>query len=269
MPAIAGEEARLTILLGTTIILLFGIAIISLLTIFQKKSQLNQKEREIMKTAYEKAILQAQLEIQEQTFSVISSELHDNVGQVLSLAKVQINIMNESNDLNKEMLGAIKENIGKAMADLRDIAKGLSPERIQLVSLYHIVREELDRISHTGILTTGLCVEGQEKPLDGRKKLILFRIIQECIQNCLKHAQASCLRVTLLYLDEVLQVTVADDGKGFGQDGAPREEDGAPREQDGLGLLNMQRRAWLAGGDSRIESKPDKGTTIIISIPYE
>ena len=259
---IAGEEARLTILLGTSIILLFGIAIISLLTLFQKKSQLNQKQQEIMKAAYEKAILQAQLEIQEQTFSVISGELHDNVGQVLSLAKVQINIMNESNQLNKEMLKAIKDNIGKAMTDLRDIARGLSPERIQLVSLYHTIKEELDRVNRSGVLMTGLCIEGQERPLEGRKKLILFRIIQECIQNCLKHSQASCLRVNLVYLEEVLKVSVSDNGRGF-------SPNAGASGQDGLGLLNMQRRAWLAGGDTRIESQPDAGTTITISIPYE
>src|ERR1700722_2951149 len=104
----AGEEAKLTILLGTAIILLFGIAVVALLTIFQKKSQLNQKEKEILKETYEKTILQAQLEIQEQTFSVISGEIHDNVGQILSLAKVQINIMQESNDLNKAMLDQVK-----------------------------------------------------------------------------------------------------------------------------------------------------------------
>jgi two-component system NarL family sensor kinase len=258
----AGEEAKLTILLGTAIILLFGIAVVALLTIFQKKSQLNQKEKEILKETYEKTILQAQLEIQEQTFSVISGEIHDNVGQILSLAKVQINIMKESNDLNKAMLDQVKDNIGKAMTDLRDIAKGLNSERIRLVSLHRVVEEELNRINNTGAFTTRLCFEGTERPIENSKKLILFRIIQECIQNCIKHAHASEMRVSFVYEANFLNVCIMDNGRGF-------EPNGVLPDSAGLGLQNIKRRAWLAGGETLITSRLNEGTSITISIPYE
>jgi signal transduction histidine kinase len=89
---LTGEQVKLTILLGTTIILLFGISIIALFNMFSKKSQLNQKEKEILKANFEKDILQAQLEIQEHTFSSISQEIHDNVGQILRLAKIQVEL---------------------------------------------------------------------------------------------------------------------------------------------------------------------------------
>src|ERR1700760_4902389 len=104
MPTIDGGHLKLAILLGTMIILLFGFAIISLLAIFNKKSQLNRKEKEILQANYEQIILKSQLEIQEQTFSVIAGELHDNVGQMLSLAKVQINIMTESDNFDRGRL---------------------------------------------------------------------------------------------------------------------------------------------------------------------
>src|ERR1700722_807978 len=183
-----GEEAKLTILLGTTIILLFGIALIALLGIFNKKSQLNQKEKEILRATYEKTILQSQLEIQEQTFNFISGELHDNVGQVLSLAKIQIKIMDESGNLNTTMLNDVKDNISKALTYLRDIAKGLNTERIRSLSLYDTVAQELARVGKTGIFLTCIDKKGIECQLDEQKKLILFRIIQEGIQNCIKHA---------------------------------------------------------------------------------
>jgi two-component system, NarL family, sensor kinase len=258
-----GEEAKLTILLGTAIILLFGIAVVALLAIFQKKSQLNQKEKQILKDTYEKTILQAQLEIQEHTFNIISGELHDNVGQILSLAKVQINIMTESNDLNKTMLDNVKENVGKAMNDLRDMAKGLNSERIRLASLHRVVQEELNRINNTGVLIASLCCDGTEKPLDADKKLILFRIIQECINNCIKHAMATKIQVSFRYMEELLQVNIIDNGKGFELSGI------AAANTTGLGLLNIKKRAQLAGGEAIIESALNEGTNILINIPYE
>jgi signal transduction histidine kinase len=257
----AGEEVKLTVLLGTTIILLFGVAMISLLAIFSKKSQLNRKEKEIMKATYEKTILQSQLEIQEQTFSVISGELHDNIGQVLSLAKVQLNIINESHLMENEMLNEVKENIGKALADLRDIARGLSSDRIRLLPIYDTVALELERIGKSGVLCTRLTKSGVERPIDDRKKLILFRMIQESIQNCLKHAEATELQASFAFEEEELKVLVSDNGKGF----SPLQHSG----QDGLGLMNLRRRARLAGGSARVESQLHCGTTISISIPYE
>jgi two-component system, NarL family, sensor kinase len=258
----ASEEAKLTILLGTTIILLFGIALIALLGIFNKKSQLNQKEREILRATYEKTILQSQLEIQEQTFSFISGELHDNVGQVLSLAKIQINIMDESGNLNKTMLNDVKDNISKALTDLRDVAKGLNTERIRALSLYDTVAQELARVGKTGIFLTSIDKKGIECPLDEQKKLILFRIIQESIQNCIKHAEASEIQVTFGYEPANLEVSVKDNGKGFNPADILQTE-------GGLGMMNMKRRASLAGGIVSIESKWKEGTSVNICIPYE
>ncbi|MFX7870642.1 histidine kinase dimerization/phosphoacceptor domain-containing protein, partial [Acinetobacter baumannii] len=80
---------------------------------------------------FEKQTLQSQLEIQEQTFNIISQEIHDNVGQILSLAKVQMNILEEQLVNPPAILKDTKENISRAMNDLRDIAKGLSTERIE------------------------------------------------------------------------------------------------------------------------------------------
>ena len=79
---------------------------------------------------FQKQLLQSQLEIQAQTFSQISDEIHDNVGQILSLAKIQINIMAQAHSLNRDMLNEVKNNITKALSDLRDIAKSLSPEAV-------------------------------------------------------------------------------------------------------------------------------------------
>lgn len=258
----AGEVNGLSILLLSVLMVCFGVAIVTLFLIFNRKNELNRKEKEIMRAAYDKIILQSQLEIQEQTFSVISSELHDNVGQILSLAKVQVNIMDERNELDREMLMLVKDNISKALRDLRDIAKGLNSDRIQTMSIYDTVEEELDRINRVGILRAAISKDGQECRLEDQKKLILFRIIQESIQNCIKHAAASELIVSFSYMPGRLKVCVKDNGKGFDQ------QEVLARSR-GMGLGNIARRASLVGGEAFIESILNTGTSVHISIPYE
>lgn len=256
------EEVKLTILLGTTIILFFGVAVVALFSIFTKKNQLNQKEKEIMKANYESTLLQSQLEMQEQTFNDISQEIHDNVGQILSLTKIQISIMNESSNMNSDMLNEIKENISKALTDLRNMAKGLSSDRIRLLNIHETITYELEQINNSGVAHTTVLKEGQERPINEQKKLILFRMIQESIQNCIKHAAASEIKVAFNYGAEMLQVLVIDNGNGFNT-GNVLQSNG------GLGLMNLKKRAALIGGSADIESVLHQGTSVIIKIPYE
>jgi two-component system NarL family sensor kinase len=227
----------------------------------QRQNQLVIQQKRMQET-FEKQLLQSRLEIQEQTFNRIGEEIHDNVGQVLSLAKVQINIMNESDSMSREMLGEVKENIGRAMSDLRDIARSLSSERIRSLSIYAAVSAETERINKTGIVRAVLSAEGTERQVDEQKKLILLRIIQESLQNSIKHANASEIRMNFTYQPDKLVVAIADNGKGF-------DTEAAIKTNTGLGLLNIKTRAALIGGDSSIESVLREGTKILIRIPYE
>lgn len=220
------------------------------------------EEIKIINETYKNELLKAQLEIQEQTFNNISQEIHDNVGQILSLAKVQINIMNESESMSREMLNEVKENVGKAMTDLRDIAKSLSSERIRSLSIHSAVSNEAERINKSGISQVTVSVDGDELKMNEQKKLILFRIIQESLQNSIKHANASQIKIHFHYLPDNLHVIIRDNGKGF-------DTEEALKNNSGLGLLNIKTRAALTGGTSTIESVLNEGTTININIPYE
>jgi signal transduction histidine kinase len=220
------------------------------------------EEIKTINEVYKNELLKAQLEIQEQTFNNISQEIHDNVGQILSLAKVQINIMNESETMSREMLNEVKENVGKAMTDLRDIAKSLSSERIRSLSVHNAVSNEAERINKSGISQVTIAIEGEEKKMNEQKKLILFRIIQESLQNSIKHANASRIEIQFHYNTGSLQVIIKDNGKGF-------DTEEAIKNNSGLGLLNIKTRAALTGGSSTIDSILNEGTTVNITIPYE
>ena len=219
-------------------------------------------EREIMKALYKEQLLKTQLEIQEQSFNAISMEIHDNVGQTLSLLKVQLNIIDQQETLDKLLLAAAKENVGKAMTDLRDIAKSLNSERVQQASLKDMVEHELGRISKTGIIRGLIQQEGDEQNLTSEKKLILFRSIQESFQNIIKHSDASEVNVHFFYQPDQLTIVISDDGKGF-------EPEHVTEKKQGLGLTNMITRASMVGGQAIVSSIKDKGTTVTITIPYE
>jgi len=170
--------------------------------------------------------------------------------------------MNETENISREMLNEVKENIGKAMSDLRDIAKSLSTDRIRSLTIQDAVAIEAERITKSGVAVVNIEAEGTERPIADHKKLILFRIIQESLQNCIKHANASNINIQFFYLPDQVCIQINDNGKGFSV-----EE--MMRESNGLGLTNIKSRALLAGGTSSVESRLNLGTTIKINMPYE
>jgi two-component system NarL family sensor kinase len=256
------QEITIIIIAGAVLFMVFAGIIIYFIFLDQKKKFHHAQDILTINEKYKAEMLSAQLEIQEQTFNQISQEIHDNVGQILSLAKVQINIMNESEDMNREMLNEVKQNIGKAMIDLRDIAKSLNSERIRSLNICSAVSNEAERINKSGIIHTDVLVEGSEREMDEQKKLILFRIIQESMQNIIKHANASQVWIMFNYLPGNLKIIIKDNGKGF-------DTEDATKKSAGLGLSNIKTRVSLTGGTSNIESIHGKGTTITINMPYE
>ena len=250
-----------SIILATVLILILCGFIVLNLVLFYFRRRGHLRAEQALKTTFEQTLLQSQLEIQEQTFNDISQEIHDNVGQILSLAKVQLNIMGESDTLNQSLLADAKENISKAMSDLRDVAKGLNGDRILGVGLDEAVRQEIQRINRSGILSIRLQINGKRKEIEQQKQLILYRVIQECIQNIIKHAGASAVTLNLDYQEQDLEIMIADNGKGFD---VAKEKGNV----QGLGLMNMHNRMALIGGQINIQSIPNTGTTIKINLFY-
>jgi len=250
------------ICLVTLVLLVLTAFMVFMLLWQRKRSNRFILERERMKALYNEQLLKTQLEIQEQSFNTISMEIHDNVGQTLSLLKVQLNIIDQKGSLDKPLLAAAKENVGKAMTDLRDIAKSLNSERIQQVSLKNIIEHELQRISKGCGMAVCLKMDGNERNIGNEKKLVLFRSIQESLQNIVKHSEACKIEIHISYLPDHLCIAISDDGKGF-------DPDQFAEKKQGLGLNNIISRATMIGGRAMVSSIQDAGTTVTINIPYE
>lgn len=252
-------EINFTIAIGVFFFLSIASFIIYFILRYRKKQKINALREQFLRESFQRELLQSQLEIQEHTFNTISQEIHDNVGQVLSLAKMQLNIIEESEGNDKQMLKEAKENISIAMTDLRDVAKSLSSDRIQTMELDEAVGQEIIRLNKSGVLSASIEVAGQIQTVPTQKKLILFRIIQESLQNIIKHAQATNVFIIFNYRTDALDIVIQDNGKGF---------DPAERQQVGLGLQNIINRSSLIGGTATINSAVNEGTNITIILPY-
>lgn len=261
MPA-ANEQIVTTILAVIIVLVFFGVLFLAMLRYYNYRRRQAAREKREMQAIFDQQLTQARLEIQEQTFTYLAEEIHDNVGQLLSLAKIQLSSFKEEETIDFPLLNEARENVGRSLQELRDLAKGMHAGHIRAFSLRQAVDEEVQRIRRTGPIAISVTSEGEEYRIEDDKQLILFRIIQECLQNCLKHAGASNINIGFNYYPGLLRIRIRDDGKGF-------DADSTLQHPTGLGLQNILHRARLTGGSCSIASRPGEGATVTVQIPYE
>jgi hypothetical protein len=249
-----------TLILGIIIFILLFVFFWTFLIIYFKRLNAMRLAQEKLQAEIANEVNNARIEIQQSTLNNISQEIHDNVGQLLSLTKMQLNLLEAQEVKDNNLISEAKDNISKAMTDLRDLAKGMSSDRIQLLGLYDSVTQEALRINKVGRLQVQVNSNGTKKEPEHKKQLVVFRVIQECFQNILKHAQANHVLVTFTYQPDSFHVVIKDDGVGFDyQPGSPSSE--------GLGLMNIFNRIHLVGGEVTLNSAPGAGTSVNIKVP--
>ena len=224
-----------------------------------------QREAQELQFQFQQELLRSQLEIQEQTLKTISQEIHDNIGQVLSLAKINIATMpvDENNTALQEKVQTSKQLVSKAISDLRSLSHSLDTDYVKEMGLQRAIEYELEMIKKTGTMETYLHIEGSPARLDKQKELIIFRIVQESLNNIMKHAEAQKIHVEIQY-GSIINLQISDDGMGV--DLSPLNRDDS---RFGLGIKNMHNRAKLIGADFSMQSTLGKGTTVKIVLPVE
>lgn len=231
--------------------------LLAYVAIYNKRKKKHIEEKAFMEQAFSEQLLQSQLEIQEQTFRNISEEIHDHVGQLLSLASIQLQLVLQHKDHSEVSLKEIKENIDISLADLRSLSKSLNGGYLQQLSLADFLGHMQKQLNRNNYINCQVQIEGKEQALPVQHKIILFRILQECFQNVMKHAQASRIDIDIHYQESpALDISFRDNGIGF-----------MPEAGKGLGLHNIHHRAALLQGSSSINSTPQQGTIIHLNIP--
>lgn len=242
-------------------LLLLGF-IAGIMVFYQKKRKAFLRELHNVTTKYEQEILRVQLEVQEQTLSHVSREIHDNIGQSISLAKLYL--LSESSSNTVEKIDHTVEILTKAMDDLRTLSKNLTIEEIKSEGLGKVLENQVNQLKKTGRYAVRFEVRGRDVCLDDQREIVLFRIFQETINNIIRHAQATMIHIDLNYQADFVSLFIFDNGIGFP---FPVGADQATIKSKGRGLNNMTDRAQLIGATLAINSRPGLGTSIEIKVP--
>jgi two-component system, NarL family, sensor kinase len=248
------------IVVGSSVIifLLTGFIIFALLIVQKRKFLYAQRITDIQHN-FEQEVLKTQLETQSQTFEAISQELHDNVGTMVSIAIVHLKTIASNSAINttdKKNLTESQKLLEEALDVLRDISRSMNPDNVSRLGLINSFKNELDLIKRTKSIRTNYVIKGQEFNIIPQHQIIIFRIVQESLNNILKHSGASLLTLSVIFEDPLLEVILEDDGKGF----VVSEKIENPGKSSGL--MNMKKRAGIIKSTLNIESQKEKGTRV-------
>ncbi len=245
-------DVLLPILAGTAIFVVLSVFINILIYLFRQKRKHHRQEVALLKQAYEQSILQAQVEVQESTYRHIANELHDNVGQLLSTTKMLMGVTKLQLGQAPDTLSTASATLSKAIEELRLLSRSLDREWLEQFNFLDNLHNEVERINAGDAIKAAVeCSTAIS--MNPEQQIILFRIVQEAIQNAIRHAQPSQINVQISN-SQALEVKVINDGKPL------------PAEFSGMGTRNMRHRTRLFGGD--IQWLSDQGkTTVAIRLP--
>ncbi|MDB5144416.1 MAG: sensor histidine kinase [Mucilaginibacter sp.] len=253
------EGIRIVILSTTGLFAFITGFIVYFVVLYRNKQAINKQEQEQLQAAFKQELLKTQLEVQEQTLNYISTEIHDNITQVLSFVKLTLaNVASGTEGEKKTKINETRELVAQTITDLRDLSKSLSFEHIASLGLVQTIETEVERINKSGLLHASLELDGTAYSLDGQHELVLFRIFQESLNNTLKHSGAKYFKIVLRYHSDFFNLSLEDDGSGFSVQVLDNKL--------GSGLKNIKNRAAMIGGAATIESSPGKGCRIKITL---
>jgi signal transduction histidine kinase len=233
---------------GTVVLLLLVTFIIAFLFIHQKKYFEHQRKITQLNAKYQEETMKAQMEMQEKTLEYVGRELHDNIGQILSLIKLNLN------NPEPEQIADSKNLVSNAIKDLRALSHRMNLNWATDISLQDFIESECIKIRTIGRFNILFEQTGTLTIINTEDKVVLFRIIQECINNTLKHAGAKEIK---FLVEEDQHLTILDNGKGFDLE----------EVEKGSGIVNLKNRAQVIGAKLVIDSKLGKGTRIDIYLP--
>jgi hypothetical protein len=226
------------------------------------KINISKKEKWKVQELHRAELLNNKLEIKQQTLQFIGREIHDNIGQKLTLAAIyaqQMEVANIDHGTTRQLKG-ISKILNDSLEELRDLSRSLTDTRLENYTLTQLLTLEVERINATGICKVVLELSDGVFTMNVTPKNFLLRIIQEFIQNSLKHSCCKKITVTLHHNESGLIIMVSDDGKGF---------DLQSIKSEGIGINNMERRMKIIGGTLDLQSQPGVGTKLNLYIPFE
>lgn len=229
-----------------------GLALFFLLITGLIYTLINQKKAKKMLRAFSSQLL----ENQENERQRIAKELHDSIGQYLLFIKNKIQKLGTESEIS-----SLKSYVDEAIHEVRAISKDLYPNQLEKYGLEAAIESLCTKISDSSAIFISADLEGIDRKIEKSQSISIYRIIQECINNAMKHSKAESMRIVSKFEKGYLSLSIMDNGVGFDRVAAD------DKKLFSFGLINIEERVKLLGGYFLIDTAPGKGTKINIKIP--
>jgi len=244
-----------TVLASLLILVLIGGIVITIFAANRRhvRQEINMAQ---MQLNYEKELRTVENEVQEQVLINVARELHDNIGQLLTLMNIQIEQEKLGRPDVQQIMKPIEETLQGTIQEVRVLGRNLNSDLLEQNGLINTIDNEVSRLKGLNQFEVHWNHDGIEPVLDKNRRVMAYRILQEMINNMLKHARAKNLYITLQG-KERFSLTLEDDGRGF-------DMNEAMNKSTSSGLKNILKRASLAELDCSIDTAVGKGCTFTL-----
>lgn len=259
-------EALPQIFAVSTVIMLALVGfIIFFVMVYQRRLSKQRFQILEQEASHREELLFASIETQEAERERIARDLHDEIGAMLSAVKMKVNQAkrkSKDNPLLSSSLDETSDMLTESIQNVRRISHALLPPMLSKFGLAPTLKSMIEKMQNLEGPGLSFVQSGSEQRLPAPQELGLYRVALEIINNALKHAQATDITVKIEFDRTQTVLTITDDGKGM-------DLSQAKSASSGLGLKNIESRLLSLKGTWEVQSKPKKGTSITISIPYE
>ncbi|MCZ2222580.1 MAG: histidine kinase [Chitinophagales bacterium] len=232
---------------GTIAMILLAVALILFIIFHQRRVMRYQHRIQKLEVKHQKMLLKAAIKLQEEERRRLAADLHDDAGPLLATAKLYLNenFMNLDKTAQLQALFNAKQIIDDTIQLIRNISHSLMPPTLKNFGLSSAVSDFFQKISNSGTLNATSKFHDYKVRLKPERELILFRVIQELVNNILKHSEASFIHLTENDIEDKIVIRLHHDGNGLTQDEFLRYT----KEKSGLGLKNIQSRMRVLHGE--------------------
>lgn len=251
------NDVVLTVLVSTLLILLLVAGVIITMILANRRHVHQEVKMAQMQVEYEKELRTVENEVQEQVLTNVARELHDNIGQLLTLIRLQLEQEKLDNDEIAHKLAAADNTLSETIDQVRMLSHSLNTDYLETQGLNYAIEKEVDRLSKLRKLKVHWHSDGAEPSFDKGKRIMIFRMLQEVINNTLKHSGAKNISIALQATGG-FALEIKDDGRGF-------DKEQVLATGKGSGLTNLQKRTKLAGLSLNITSAIGKGSIFTFS----
>ncbi|WP_276497405.1 sensor histidine kinase [Pontibacter litorisediminis] len=255
------------LILITPVMLVLAVGIIVFVVLYQRRMLQHQEQLRQLQSVKQQQVLEATLHAQEEERRRVARDLHDEVGAMLSLVRLNLHQMVSQaeckDDKMQENAQHMKQQLDEVLGSVRRISHDLMPVVLEKLGLAQALEALRKALAASGKMELVISCNDKTKRLKPQHELLLYRMVQELLNNTIKHAKATQVSINLQFTPSETSLVYMDNGVGF--DMAAMQQEKAM--SGGLGIMSLQSRAALLNGSITITSAPGAGTTASISVP--